>query len=125
MAGVPAVTEDTELTMGAQSHARYMVVHDRPIAHAEDPAFDLYSEAGHIAGKNGLIFATSQMQADHAWATNFWISAPFHLVAFIDPYIETVGFGTYNQDIGNFKMGSIKWFLRHNTIMYYQAFSGR
>ena len=107
MADVPLVTEDKDLTFGAQSHARYMVVHDRPIAHKEEPGLDLYSEAGHTAGKNGLIFATSQIQADHTWATNFWISAPFHLVAFIDPNLEKVGFGTYNQNVGNFKMAGV------------------
>lgn len=107
MANVPLVTEDEALTFGAQSHARYMVVHDRPIAHSEDPSLDLYSEAGNTAGKHGLIFATSQFQADHVWATNFWVSAPFHLVAFIDPYLETVGFGTYNQNVGNFKMAGV------------------
>ena len=107
MANVPLVVEDEDLTFGAQSHARYMVVHDRPIAHSEDPSLDLYSEAGHTAGKNGLIFATSQIQADHVWATNFWISAPFHLVAFLDPYVESVGFGTYNQNVGNFKMAGV------------------
>lgn len=107
MGNVPPVTEDEELTFGAQSHARYMVVHDRPIAHGEDPNLDLYSPAGHTAGANGLIFATSQLQADHMWATNFWVSAPFHLVALIDPHLETVGFATYNQDVGNFKMAGV------------------
>ncbi len=107
MAGVPAVREDSGLTFGAQSHARYMVFHDRPIAHAEDPSFALYSREGHIAGANGLIFATSQLQADHTWATNFFVSGPFHLIPMIDPYLETVGFGSYVQDIGNFKMAGV------------------
>ncbi len=107
MAGVPPVQEDSGLTFGAQSHARYMVVHDRPIAHAEDPAFALYSPEGHIAGANGLIFATSQLQADHTWATNFFASGPFHLIPMIDPNLETVGFGAYNEDVGNFKMAGV------------------
>ncbi|MEM9775230.1 MAG: CAP domain-containing protein [Chloroflexota bacterium] len=107
MAGVPLVTQDDSLTAGAQAHARYMVVHDRPIAHAEDPSFALYSEAGHIAASKGLIFSTSQIQADHTWAFNFWTSGTFHLIPLIDPYLKTVGYGNYNQDIGNFKMSAV------------------
>lgn len=107
MAGVPAVNQDDSLTAGAQAHARYMVVHDRPIAHAEDKSFALYSQAGHIAATNSLIFSTSQIQADHTWAFNFWTSGTFHLIPLIDPYLKTVGYGGYNQDIGNFKMAAV------------------
>ncbi|MFK7801497.1 MAG: CAP domain-containing protein [Anaerolineae bacterium] len=107
MAGVSDVTESSELTVGALSHARYMVVHDRPIAHAESPEYALYSEAGHIAAANGLIFATSQLQADHTWAANFWASAPFHLIPLIDPNLQSVGYGNFNQDVGTFKMAGV------------------
>lgn len=107
MAGVPLVQEDSDLTFGAHSHSRYMVVHDRPIAHAEDPNFALYSPAGHQAGANGLIFATSQIQADHIWAFNFFVSAPFHLIPLIDPNLETVGYGHYNENVGNFTMAGV------------------
>ncbi|MEM8861874.1 MAG: hypothetical protein AAGD96_26425 [Chloroflexota bacterium] len=107
IAQVPSVTSDLELTAGAHAHARYMVVHDRGIAHAESESYALYSEAGDRAGRNGLIFSTSQMQADHTWAFNFWTSGVFHLIPLIDPYLETVGFGTYVEDIGNTKMAGV------------------
>lgn len=107
MGGLTPLQEDEALTRGSQLHSRYMVVNDRPIAHAEDPANPLYDPAGHQAARNGNIFATSQFEADHVWAINFWISAPFHLVPMIDPELGTVGFGRYNQEVGTFHMAAV------------------
>jgi hypothetical protein len=104
---LPLAEETGDYTFGAQSHARYMVVHDQPIAHAEDKQYALYSEEGNQSGLNSLIFATSQIQADHIWAMNFFASAPFHLLPMLDPNLKTVGYGHYNESIGNFRMAGV------------------
>jgi uncharacterized protein YkwD len=107
MANLPPISEGTAYTLGSQLHSRYMVVNDEPIAHSENVNNPLYDEAGHLAGKNGNIFATSQLEADYVWGINFWISAPFHLVPMISPGLETVGYGNYNEEIGSFHMAAV------------------
>jgi hypothetical protein len=105
--GLQPLAEVASLSRGSQLHSRYMVVNDRPIAHSENVSNPLYDPAGNQAAANGNIFATSQIEADHVWATNFWISAPFHLVPMIDPELGSVGFGRYNQEIGTFHMAAV------------------
>lgn len=107
IAGLHPFVEDAALSSGAQSHARYMVVNDKPIAHSEDRSNFLYSDEGQQAAENGNIFATSQVQADYEWGINFWISAPFHLLGIIDPELETVGYGQNNQATGTFRMAAV------------------
>ena len=107
MAGMAALADNSALTLGSQAHARYMVINDKPIAHSESPSNPLFSEAGLQAAKNGNIFATTQFQADHEWAINFWISAPFHLIRILDPGLAEVGYGDYNEAVGNFHMSAV------------------
>lgn len=107
MGGVPPVPEQAALTMGSQLHSQYMVVNDIPIAHSEDVNNPLYDEAGHLAGKNGNIFATSQLDANYVWGINFWVSAPFHLIPMLHPGLQTAGYGDYVEDIGDFHMAAV------------------
>jgi uncharacterized protein YkwD len=107
MGGLSPLAESETLNYGSQLHSRYMVVNDRPVAHSENVNNPLYDPAGQQAAKNGNIFATSQIEANHVWATNFWISAPFHLVPIIDPQLGSVGFGRYNQEVGTFHMAAV------------------
>ena len=107
MSGLPMLSENDGLTFGSQAHARYMVLNDKPIAHTERTDNPLFSEAGLQAAQNGNIFSTTQVQAGHEWAINFWMSAPFHLVRVIDPALSEVGYGDYNEAIGNFHMAAV------------------
>lgn len=107
MAGLPPLQEMESLTQGSLLHSRYMVVNDKAVAHSQDRNNPLYDPAGHNAAVNGNIFATSQIQADHTWGINFWISAPFHLMGIIDPELEFVGFGRHNQAVGTFRMAAV------------------
>ena len=107
MAGLPRFTEMASLTEGGLLHSRYMVLNDKPIAHNEDENNPLFDPAGRKAAINGNIFATSQIQADHVWGTNFWISAPFHLMAIINPNVDKAGYGQFNQSVGQFHMAAV------------------
>jgi len=107
MADLPPVSEKTALTLGSAWHSRYMVVNDDPIAHSEDPHNPLYDEAGHQAGKNGNTFSTSQLDANYIWSTNFWVSAPFHLVPMLHPGLNTIGYGDYIEDAGDVNMAAV------------------
>ncbi len=107
MGGLSPLGQTDPLTFGSQWHSRYMVVNDEPIAHSEDQNNVLFDEAGDRAARNGNIFATTQLEADQAWAINFWISAPFHLVPILDPQLGAVGFGQSNEDVGTFTMAAV------------------
>lgn len=107
MAGLPRFSEMESLSSGSRHHSKYMVLNDTPIAHNEDETNPLFDPAGRQAAKNGNIFATSQIQADYVWSVNFWTSAPFHLLPVINPDAEFVGYGRYNQTVGQFHMAAV------------------
>jgi hypothetical protein len=103
----PVLQNSPTLSSGSLLHSRYMVLNDTPIAHSQSTSNPLYTPQGNQAAKNGNIFATTQIQADHTWAINFWISAPFHLTPIIDPALETVGYGNFNAPSGTFRMAAV------------------
>jgi len=107
MAQLPPVSEFEAYTLGSQLHSRYMVVNDTPIAHSQDKNNPLYDSAGDQAAENGNLFATSQIDADYLWSINFWVSAPFHLIGMLDPDLEEVGYGNYNEAIGSTQMAGV------------------
>ncbi|MBK8903951.1 MAG: CAP domain-containing protein [Anaerolineaceae bacterium] len=107
MGGLTPLQNSPALSNGTQLHSRYMVLNDAPIAHSQSSSNPLYTPEGDQAAKNGNIFATTQIQADHTWAINFWISAPFHLTPIIDPGLETVGYGNFNAPNGTFRMAAV------------------
>jgi uncharacterized protein YkwD len=107
LGGLPALQNSPALSSGSLLHSRYMVLNDTPIAHSQSSNNPLYTPEGNQAAKNSNIFATTQIQADHTWAINFWISAPFHLTPIIDPRLETVGYGGFNAPNGTFRMAAV------------------
>jgi outer membrane biosynthesis protein TonB len=107
MANLPEVSELDPLNQGSSRHSQYMVVNDKPVAHSEDPNNPLFSPDGNRAAANGNIFATQMIEANYVWSMNFWISAPFHLLALIDPTLHTVGYGDHNEEVGTFQMASV------------------
>ncbi len=107
MAGLPRFVEMASLTEGSLLHSKYMVLNDKPIAHNEDETNPLFSPSGRQAAINGNIFSTSQVEANYIWSANFWISAPFHLMPIINPNVDKVGYGRYNQEIGQFHMAAV------------------
>ena len=107
MAALPPVTDWEEYTRGSKLHSEYMAVNDAAIAHSQDKANPLYTDAGDRAAKNGNIFATSQTEANYIWSINFWASAPFHLIAMLDPKLGLVGYGDSVENGGDVKMAAV------------------
>jgi hypothetical protein len=71
--------------------------------HGEDPASPWFNQAGHEAGENGNISASDWIgEPEITWAIDYWISAPFHALPFLDPELHTVGYGTYREEVGTF-----------------------
>ncbi len=107
MGDLPPLSEQAALTLGSELHSQYMVVNDAAISHKQDPSSPLFSAAGDQAARNGNVFATSQLDADYIWGVNFWASAPFHLVPMLEPRLERVGYGNYNEAGGDVAMAAV------------------
>ncbi len=107
MASLPALSERAALTLGSRLHSQYMVVNDAGISHKQDPSNPLYDEAGDQAARNGNVFSTSMTEADYEWGINFWVSAPFHLLPMLEPDLERVGYGDYNEAGGSVGMAAV------------------
>lgn len=105
MAGLPGLTETAAWSYGGELHSRYMVKNDL-ITHSENSGNPWYTAEGDLAGRNGNIFATGWTPAPDETAIHWWMAAPFHAVALIDPELQTTGFGSYRENIGTYKMGA-------------------
>ncbi len=104
-AGLPAVTENATWSNGCWLHSRYMVKNDE-ITHYEDPAKPWYTQEGYDAGRSGNVMVSSNVQASDEYAIDLWMKGPFHAVGILDPALHQVGFGSYREAIGTWKMGA-------------------
>jgi hypothetical protein len=105
MAGLPAVSENTAYSQGDEYHARYMVKNDY-IGHSEDPANPWYTPEGAQAAANSNAMVSSNVNATDLDAINLWMSGPFHALGILDPRLHEVGFGSYRENIGLWRMGA-------------------
>ncbi len=105
---LPPVAEDPALSAGARAHARYLVANDtsHPAVdpagdvHDEDPAMPLYSPEGQQAARNGNVVRSEDAGMDGARAFDAWMTGPFHALGILDPRLERVGFGLWNEADG-------------------------
>jgi len=104
-AGVPAVSEDGNFSAGDLLHATYMV-QTGDVAHSENPAFPQYTAAGNTAAQNSNIFVSSSTGTSDSQAIDWWMGAPFHAMAMMDPRLTTTGFGSYRNAAYTWAMGA-------------------
>ena len=95
--GVPTLTEDTTYDTGDVLHATYMVKSGL-ITHSEDPTNPYYTAAGNTAALNSNIFVSGTTATSDSQAIDWWMGAPFHAMAMMDPRLATTGFGSYRQN---------------------------
>ena len=107
IAKLPPLSDREAFTLGSRLHSRYMVGNNEPFAHSEEEDKPYYDVAGDQAARNGNLFATGETEADYMWSINFWVSAPFHLVTFLDPRLEIVGYGDYVEAVGDTQMAAV------------------
>ena len=105
LANLPTVSENPTWSDGDWKHSRYMVKNDY-IGHDEDPANPWYTPEGRTAAQNGNTFVSSSSTAADSYAIDFWMRAPFHAVAILDPALLQVGFGSYREADGGWQMGA-------------------
>jgi len=95
-AGLPNVKENATFSSGDYLHSRWMVKNNLA-AHDETPGTPYYSTAGDLAGNNGNIAVSSTTSTADTSAIDWWMGAPFHAMAMMDPRWTTTGFGAYRE----------------------------
>ena len=108
-AGLPPVIEDPSLSAGARLHSRYLVktgsqeLHE---AHAENPRSPWYTAEGDAAARIGNVMSSIYREATDQFAVDSWTQGPFHLLAYLNPTLREVGFGSYREEGGRVQMAA-------------------
>jgi uncharacterized protein YkwD len=101
-ANLPQLSENPTWSEGARLHSVFMVKTDQ-LWHREDPSSSWFTQAGSDAGENGNISASDWIgEPETTWAIDYWVSAPFHALPFLDPELHAVGYGEYREEVGAF-----------------------
>ncbi len=95
---LPQLTEDPAWSEGSRLHSIY-VVKSGQIWHDEDPSSPWFSQAGREAAANGNLAASDYIgETDLTWAIDYWMTAPFHALPFLDPELLSIGYGSYREE---------------------------
>lgn len=105
LAGLPLVAENSTWSDGCWKHARYMVKNDY-VGHWEDPGDEWYTPEGAEAARHSNVVVSSFVDRSDESAIDWWMQAPFHAVAIIDPKLLWVGYGSYREADGGWQMGA-------------------
>ena len=103
--GIAALRENKAWSEACQLHSRYMVKND-VLTHSEDPGNQWYTHEGAAAAQNSNIMGSSDTRSADEEAIRLWISEPFHGIGLLDPQLELVGFGSFREDSGKWKMAA-------------------
>jgi uncharacterized protein YkwD len=105
-AGQSSLIENSTWSGGDYNHAQYMV-RNNLITHYETVGVPYYSPAGDTAAQNSNIFVSSSTSTADEQAIDWWMGAPFHAMAMMDPRLTTTGFGSYRDSTASpWQMGA-------------------
>jgi len=105
IACLSAVTENTAWSDGDRKHAT-CIVKNGVLRHRENPGSACYSPEGHTAARQSNLFNSSGRLQTDGTAIDTWMQSPFHAVGVLDPRLEQVGYGSYQEKNGNLEMGA-------------------
>ncbi len=95
-AGLGPVSENVTYSQGDYAHALWMVKNNT-IMHGETPGTPYYTAAGDLAGQKSNIAVQSSTSATDTQFIDFWMGAPFHAIAMVDPRLQQTGYGSYRE----------------------------
>ena len=113
--GVSLLTENSTWSAGDYDHALYMVKNDL-VTHYETAGTPYYTVAGDTAAKDGNIFVSSSTGTTDTQAIDWWMQAPFHSMALMDPRLSSSGFGSYRQVKSGWDMAAAVDVVRGNSF---------
>ena len=96
MSGLGSVVEDPTMSAGAQQHSCYMLYNG--ISHDETPGLPGYTPEGDVAGNNGNVAVSSQINTSARSHVELWMSGPFHAIGILRPNLQSTGFGKCDMD---------------------------
>ena len=77
------------------------------VTHYEDPTNPYYTAAGNDAAQNSNIFVSSTTATTDSQSIDWWMGAPFHAMAMMDPRLSVTGFGSYRDSTASpWQMGA-------------------
>jgi uncharacterized protein YkwD len=94
--GLSALTENPTWSQGDAAHALYMVKNNL-VTHYETPGVPYYTAAGDTEARNSNIQVSSSTGTTDVQAIDWWMAAPFHAMAMMDPRLSQTGFGSYRD----------------------------
>ena len=104
--GTSILSENPTFSAGDYNHALYMVQTGQ-VTHSESTAYPQYTTAGDVASQNSNIYVSSSTNTSDAQSIDWWMGAPFHAMAMMDPRLTTTGFGSYrNSAYSPWQMGA-------------------
>jgi uncharacterized protein YkwD len=104
--GTSILSENPTYSAGDYNHALYMVQTGQ-VTHSESTAYPQYTTAGDVASQNSNIYVSSSTNTTDAQSIDWWMGAPFHAMAMMDPRLTTTGFGSYrNSAYSPWQMGA-------------------
>jgi uncharacterized protein YkwD len=114
-AGQSSLTENPTWSSGDYNHAVYMVKTGQ-VTHYET-AGPYYTTAGDTAAQNSNIFVSSSTSTADSQAIDWWMGAPFHAMAMMDPRLTQTGFGSYRDATATpWQMGAALDVVRGNSF---------
>jgi hypothetical protein len=113
--GLTNVSEVPAWSSGDYNHALYMVKNDL-VTHYETPGTPYYTTAGDTAAQSSNIFVSSTTATTDNQAIDWWMQAPFHAMAMMDPRLTQTGFGAYREAKSGWQMGAAVDTLRGNPF---------
>src|ERR1700693_6248360 len=82
--GTSILSENATYSAGDYNHALYMVQTGQ-VTHSESTAYSQYTTAGDTASQNSTIFVSSSTNPTDAQSIDWWMGAPLHAMAMMDP----------------------------------------
>jgi len=113
--GVPNVAENTTYDAGDADHGLYMVKNDL-VTHYETPGVPYYTTAGDTAARNSNIEVSSTTTFTDQQSIDWWMGAPFHAMAMMDPRLQQTGFGSYREVKSGWQAGFALNVVQGNTF---------
>jgi uncharacterized protein YkwD len=95
-AGQSILTENPTWSSGDYNHAVYMVKNNL-VTHYETAGVPYYTTSGAAAAQASNIFVSSSTGTADEQAIDWWMGAPFHAMAMVDPRLTQTGFASYRD----------------------------
>ena len=104
-AKLPPVMTNPTWSDGCVMHAQYMVKNGY-IGHSEEPGNPWYTPEGATCARSANVSAASFPGATDEGAIDRWMAGPFHALGILNPRLRQVGFGSYREDAGRWRMAA-------------------